>query len=222
MNIKPHTVIHDVTGKTGLAIVEAIIKGESDPHKFLQFVNNNIKANDQMIVNSLQGNWRSELLYLLEDCHKCYLYYCDRIATCDQAIEKQLNTYQKDVLPESIIDTSTNSAKQATKNTPKFNTCSYLKGILGVDVTTIFGLSDISALEILTETGTDMKKWETSKHFVSWLNLCPNNKISCGKLVSSMVMKKKPNIASQAFRNTANGVQKSDKLAWRLFYKNEV
>jgi hypothetical protein len=55
-----------------------------------------------------------------------------------------------------------------------------------------------------------MSKWETSKHFVSWLNLCPNNKISGGKLISSLVMKKKPNIASQAFRNAANGVQRSD------------
>jgi len=77
-------------------------------------------------------------------------------------------------------------------------------------VTAIFGLSDITALEILSETGTDMSKWESSKHFVSWLNLCPNNKISGGKIISSMLMKKKPNIASQAFRNAANGVQRSD------------
>jgi hypothetical protein len=65
-------------------------------------------------------------------------------------------------------------------------------------------------MEILSETGIDMSKWETSKHFVSWLNLCPNNKISGGKLISSMLMKKKPNTASQAFRNAANAVQRSD------------
>ena len=119
-------------------------------------------------------------------------------------------SYQKEVLADAIVDKSSKSVKQSTKNTPKFNTCSYLRSILGVDVTSIFELSDISALEILAETGTDMSKWETSKHFVSWLNLCPNNKISGGKLISSMVMKKKPNIASQAFRNAANGVQRSD------------
>lgn len=77
-------------------------------------------------------------------------------------------------------------------------------------MTAIFGLSDITALEILSETGTDMSKWDSSKHFVSWLNLCPNNKISGGKIISSMLMKKKPNIASQAFRNAANGAQRSD------------
>ena len=74
----------------------------------------------------------------------------------------------------------------------------------------IYGISDIIALEILAETGTDMNKWETSKHFVSWLNLCPNTKISGGKIISSMLMKKKPNIASQAFRNAANAIQRSD------------
>ncbi|MGI8952259.1 MAG: transposase [Chitinophagaceae bacterium] len=74
----------------------------------------------------------------------------------------------------------------------------------------IYGISDIVGLEILSETGTDMSKWETSKNFVSWLNLCPNNKISGGKMISSMLMKKKPNVASQAFRNAANAVQRSD------------
>ena len=74
----------------------------------------------------------------------------------------------------------------------------------------IYGLSDISALEILAETGTDMSKWEDEKHFVSWLNLCPNNKISGGKIISSNILKKKPNLASQAFRTAANSVSKSN------------
>jgi transposase len=65
-------------------------------------------------------------------------------------------------------------------------------------------------LEILAETGTDMTKWASEKHFVSWLNLCPNNKVSGGKLISSRLLKKKPNAASQAFRMAANAVQRSN------------
>jgi transposase len=210
MNIKLHTVIRDITGKTGTAIVEAIIKGERDPRKFLEYVDRNIKADDETIVRSLEGNWRSEQLYLLEDCYMGYKYYRERIAACDIAIEKQLQRYQQEVFPENVVDTKKRSVKQPTKNTPKFNTCGYLAAILGVDVTTIFGISNISALEILSETGADMAKWESSKHFVSWLNLCPNNKISGGKMISSMLMRKKPNVASQAFRNAANAVQRSD------------
>lgn len=210
MNIKLHTIIRDITGKTGTAIVEAIIKGERDPEKFLVYVDRNIRADKETIVQSLQGNWRAEQLYLLEDCYRNYQHYKERIADCDAAIEKQLQQYHQQLFPGASIDRNTTSSKQATKNKPKFNTACYFKAILGVDVTAIFGISDISALEILSETGTDMSKWPTHKHFVSWLNLCPNNKISGGKLISSMLMRKQPNVPSQAFRNAANAVQRSD------------
>lgn len=210
MNIKLHTVIRDITGKTGIGIIEAIIKGERCAENFLVYVDKNIRADHETIIKSLQGNWRSEQLFILEDCYKSYQYYKERIASCDATIEHQLQQYQREVYPAAVVDKETSSTKRATKNKPKFNTCGYLKAILGVDVTSIYGISDISALEILSETGTDMSKWATSKHFVSWLNLCPNNKISGGKLISSMLMKKKPNSASQAFRNAANAVQRSD------------
>jgi transposase len=210
MNIKLHTVIRDITGKTGTAIVEAIIRGERDAEKFLVYVDRNIKADSETILKSLQANWLPDQLYLLEDCFCNYQHYKERIAACDKAIEKQLQSYLKEVFPTATINTNAKSSKRATKNKPQFNTCSYFKAILGTDVTAVFGISDISALEILSETGTDMTKWETSKHFISWLNLCPNNKISGGKLISSMLMRKKPNVASQAFRSAANAVQRSD------------
>ena len=210
MNVKLHTVIRDLTGKTGMAIVEAIIKGERHAENFLVHVDKNIRADRATIVKSLEGNWRSEQLFILEDCYKNYQYYKERITCCDAAIEKQLQRCQTHVFSTGIINTETKSTKRATKNKPQFNTCSYLKAILGVDVIAIYGISDISAMEIVSETGIDMSKWETSKYFVSRLNLCPNNKISGGKLISSMLMKKKPNVASQAFRNAANAVQRSN------------
>ena len=210
MNIKLHTVIRDITGKTGIAIVEAIIAGERNPESFLAYVHGTIKADRGAIVKSLEGTWREEQLYLLEDCYRNYQYYKGRIAACDEAIEKSLQRYHRELFPKAKIDPSGPRAKRPTKNKPKFHTSSYFQAILGTDVTAIFGISDITALEILSETGTDMTKWPTSKHFVSWLNLCPNNKISGGKLISSMLLKKKPNVASQAFRNAANAVQRSN------------
>lgn len=71
------------------------------------------------------------------------------------------------------------------------------------------GISEIAALEILSETGTDLSKWPSRNHFVSWLNLCPNNKISGGKLISSQILKKKPNAAAVAFRAAANSMCRS-------------
>lgn len=166
-----------------------------------------MKADRQTILKSLQGTWRSEQLFLLKECYHSFCYYKERIAVCDQEIEKQLKTFQQSTHKSTE---NRQSNKHANKNRPKFDTYSYLKAIHGVDVTAIYGIGDIAALEILSETGTGMSKWETSKHFVSWLNLCPNNKISGGKVISSMLLKKMPNIASQAFRHAANAVQKSD------------
>jgi transposase len=210
MNIKLHTVIRDLTGKTGMAIVEAIIGGERNPENLLVHVDRCIRADHQTILKSLQGTWRSEQLFLLKECYHSYKYYKERIAVCDEEIEHQLVHYQEEVFPEVVVDKEQASTKSANKNKPAFNTCSYLKAIHGVDVMAIYGISDISALEILSETGTDMSKWPSAKHFVSWLNLCPNNKISGGKMISSMLLKKLPNAASQAFRHAANAVQRSD------------
>lgn len=210
MNVKVHTLLRDITGKSGLAIIEAILRGERTAADFLACVHFKVKADRATILKSLQGNWRPEQLYLLEDCYMGYKYLTERIASCDVAIERQLEHYHKEVRPGAGPECEAISTKRANRNKPSFNTCSYLRKVLGVDVMAIYGISDIAALEILSETGTDMGKWETAKHFASWLNLCPNNKISGGKLISSTLMKKKPNPASQAFRNAANSVQRSD------------
>ncbi|HVU98502.1 MAG TPA: IS110 family transposase [Puia sp.] len=210
MNIKIHKVIRDIAGKTGLAIVEAIINGERIAENFLPFVDNRIRADRDMIIKSLQGNWRTEQIFLLKENFTCYKFYRDRISVCDAEIENQLQRYHQGKISQPRSELTVGTRKHANKNKPRFNTSDYFRSILGVDVMAIYGISDILALEILSETGTDMSKWETAKHFVSWLNLCPNNKISGGKLISSTLMKKRPNTASQAFRNAANAVQRSD------------
>lgn len=216
MNIKLHTEISDLTGKTGTAIVEAIISGERNARNFLPFVHPRIQADREDIVKSLQGNWRDEQLFALEENYTCYKFFLERIAKCDRAIEARLQEFaaaeNEGELPDKEVEkcNDTKPIKKKNKNSPKFDVSSYLKSIHGVDVLAIYGMNDIGAMEILAETGTDLSKWETVEHFRSWLNLCPNNKITGGKLVSSKLMKKKANPASQAFRKAANACQRSD------------
>lgn len=206
MNIKIHTVINDVTGKTGIAILKAIIGGERNPTSFLSLVDPRIKATKESILASLKGNWRAEHLFLLKQCYNLYQSIQTQIEICEKEIEMMLKTMLGNYSGEQISEGST---KKKSKNQPLFNTREYLKKIHQVDVIDIYGISEISALEILSETGTDLSKWPTDKKFVSWLNLCPNNKISGGKVISSLLMKKKPNAASQAFRMAANSQLKS-------------
>ncbi len=218
MNIKFHTIISDITGKSGRAVIEAILKGERNSRNFLPYIDKRVKADRETIVKSLEGNWRPEHLFTLRESYRMYLTYRERIAVCDEEIEKQLQQYEiarKEELIESSYQMNNKLKvkrikKVKDKNHPHFDVRRYLETIHGVDVLNIYGLSETGGLELLAETGTDLSKWENENHFVSWLNLCPNNKISGGKLISSTLLKKKPNTASIAFRQAANGVAKSN------------
>lgn len=77
--------------------------------------------------------------------------------------------------------------------------------MLEVDVTEVFGISEISALSIMSEVGVDMTKWKSEHHFTSWLGLAPNTKKSGGKIISSKIPKKK-HYAGQAFRMAASSL----------------
>ncbi len=79
---------------------------------------------------------------------------------------------------------------------------------MGVDVTEVVGISELSALTILSEVGNNMSKWKTKHHFTSWLALTPNTKISGGKVISSKLKKKKHH-AGHTFRIAANSLYKS-------------
>jgi len=218
MNIKFHTVIKDITGKTGKAVIAAILRGERNAENFLPLIDNRVKAEKEVIVKSLEGNWREEHLFTLRQSYEMYQTYIDHIARCDNEIEKRLQCYEAKRNEGEVMvsgeDTEGNKElkgkKQKQKNHPRFNVRSYLTRIHGTDTLSIYGVSDIVGLELLAETGTDLSKWPNEKHFVSWLRLCPNNKVSGGKLISSKLLSKKSNPAGQAFRQAANAVQKSD------------
>jgi len=227
MNLKIHTLIRDLMGKTGKAMVEAILSGERHAESFLPFVDCRIRADRSAIVSSLKGNWREEQLFLLEQYYNQYMFFQAQLVQCEQRIEGQLQQMHAKTNdgvsePEKEIKftpTGRILKQKKTKGQPFFDTGSYLNGIHGIDVIDIYGLSEVSALEILSETGTDLSKWPSAAHFASWLNLCPNNKISGGKLISSKLQRKKPNAASQAFRMAAGGVQKSGHLLGHFFRK---
>lgn len=220
MNIKTHTVISDMVGKTGTAIIEAIIAGERNPENFIPFIDARIKADKATLLKSLEGNWRKEHLTTLKLSFEMYKILQQKIIECEKEIEETLQHFLA-AKNEGIIEPIANNEKKIpakdkkklkkkTKNQPAFNTRAYIQKIHQVDVIEIYGLSEISALEILAETGTDLSKWPTEDKFVGWLNLCPNNKISGGKLISSTRLKKKPTLAAQAFRAAANSVSRSN------------
>lgn len=205
MNIKLHTIISDIDGKTGTLITEAILKGERSPEVLADLRDKRIKASREDIIKSLEGCWTAEHLFELDQCYQLYRIHRNMIQECDKKIEQQLINQ----IAEKNDGELPNFRKSRRKTSDKYNTIfdarKHLTEIMGVDVVEIFGIGEISALTIMSEVGTDMTKWKNEHCFTSWLGLAPNTKISGGKVISSRIMKKK-HYAGQAFRMAANSL----------------
>ena len=182
MNVKLQHVIKDITGKTGMDIIEAIVRGERDPRRLARLRDRRIKADEATIARSLQGHWRKEHIFELTQALELYRFYQGKIAECDRGTEAQLKRFKdrSDGQPPAP-----NGKKRNQKNAPRFDVQSQLYRMTGVDLTRIDGIDGFTTLKVISELGTDMTKWPSAKHFASWLGLSPNNRITGGKVISS-------------------------------------
>jgi len=207
MNIKIHTVISDILGKTGMGMLKAIIAGERNPEILCTLCDPRIKASREDIIKSLQGIYKEEYLFMLEQAVENYEFLQKQIKSCEEKIQQQL-LKQVAIIKEGDItcveETPKKKAKaKAKKNQFDFSLLPYLIAIAGVDLCQIPGISEVTALEFISEVGLDMRKWKSSKHFAAWLNLTPNTKITGGKIISSKMLKKN-NKAGQLLRQAAS------------------
>jgi transposase len=211
MNIKLHTVISDLPGKTGMAMIKAILGGERDAKILASFKDSRIQASEETIILSLEGIWRDEHLFALKQAYETYMFHQKQIEECDEHISRQLDKQIAIVKDGEICtaeDTKESYKKKARKNQYQFDIRTRLSKLLGVDICVLTGISEITATELIAEIGTDISKWKTIKQFSAWLNVCPNTKISGGKIISSTMMKKK-NHAGQCLRMAAMTLSKS-------------
>jgi transposase len=205
MNIKVQTVISDIDGKTGKAILAAILKGERDPTVLASLADSRIKASQETLIKSLEANWNSQQLFLLKQQYEQYKFITTQIEETDLEIEKQLKVLIAsqnggELVP---IDTTLDRKRSTGKTAIPFHATGYLNTLLRTDITKIPGISELSALEFIAETGTDMSKWPTENHFTSWLGIVPNTKKSGGKIISNKIIKKKHR-AGQVLRIAAS------------------
>jgi len=208
MNVQLANVISDISGLTGQAILRAIVAGERDPRKLAALSHPSVHASPEEIAKSLEGNWRPELLFVLQQEVDMYDTYQKRIAECDQQLQKQLARLTG-VTPPGKAPTPKPKAKPAAaKNAPRFDLSSELQRITGVDLTRIDGIDVMTAQTLLSEVGLDMSRWKTESHFASWLGLCPDNRIS-GDKVLARGTRRVVNRAATALRQAANTLIRS-------------
>jgi len=206
MNIKISQVLTDITGKSGMKIIAAILAGERNTAKLSQLAHSKVKASKEEICKALEGQWHEMYLFSLRQAYELYKVYDQQRQELDRQIHQWLKKQQQ--INSGLSEDIQSSKPSKSKNHFKFDAHGYLRQIIGIDLTKVWGISEINAMELISEIGLDMSKWKTAKHFTSWLGLAPNTKISGGKKLSSRVPKKR-NHAGQTFRMIAYAVKRS-------------
>jgi len=208
MNVQFHHVISDITGLTGMAILDAIVAGERDPAVLAKLRDHRIKASEETIQKSLEGNWRSEQILVLKQRLSLYRSYGEQIIDCDREIEKLIAAFEPRVdLEEKPLPEDRKQQQRRRRNksgSPDFNMRTEAYKLFGVDLTQVPGLMMLVFM-LFSEVGRDMSRWPTAAHFVSWLGLCPDNDISGGKVLWRGARRTK-NRAGTLFRLAAHSL----------------
>src|SRR6266849_3394814 len=90
MNLQLANVLSDVSGVTGQAIIKAILAGERDPHELAAFRDWRVKASEEEIARSLEGNWQEDLLFVLQQEQNGYEFCQKQMAECDERLQQYL------------------------------------------------------------------------------------------------------------------------------------
>lgn len=203
MNLKLDNVFSDILGKSGQAIIKAILDGERDPKKLSALADSRCKTSKAEIEKSLQATWDEEHLFEMKQSNSLYQTYQQLIMECDTKINEIATRYAA-MVDAPKVQLLRSEKRNAKKNLIGFDVEKAAYELWGVNVMRIPGMSRGSLMRLLGELGADFTdKFPTVKHFVSWANLVPNNKISGGALLSSKVPKKK-NPVGIVFRQAAN------------------
>jgi transposase len=200
MNLQIHHVISDITGVTGLAIVDAIVSGMTDPHELAKLRDHRIKASLDTIKKSLVGDYRPEHIFTLKQSLTAYRHYQHLIADCDQEIQQRIHTFPN---PNDRPSVSSDSPGNSAAPSSGFDLRTHLERIFGVDLTLIPGFDSLRVQTIFSELGTDLlSKFPNEDRFCSWLNLCPKDGTSAGRRIPGPKLKNR-NRVTQAFRMAA-------------------
>jgi len=216
MNLRLDVVISDITGKTGRAIIEAIIDGERDGKALSQFTDPRVKKSREEIAMALQGHWDEELLYEMTECYQIYTFLQGKVKSCEKRLESLLDEFTREICIEDEVVLSRKQLKG--KNQPKFDLPALSYKFYGVDLFAVESISSSTVLTLICEVGMGIYNFKTSKQFSSFLRLAPNNRISGGKIISSRTPKGSNRLAL-ALRNAANTIDKTKDGALTRFFK---
>lgn len=208
MNLQLHHVLSDLTGRSGMAILDAILAGERNPQVLAQLRDGRVKASPEAIVKSLVGDYRREHLFTLGQSLEAYRHYQALMTACDREIEEYLKEFDSKIDVDQHPLPREKYPHPRRKNEFHFDMRTQLYRILGVDLTAIPGFNAITANTVLAEVGRDLSRFRSAAAFVSWLGLCPQNNKSGGKVLSTKTRRTK-NQLNRALRVAAHTLHRS-------------
>jgi transposase len=218
MNLQIHHVISDITGVTGLAIVDAIADGQTNPKQLAALRDYRIKASEQTVTKSLVGTYRREHIFTLKQSRTAYRHYQQLIADCDREIQQRIEAFDNDD-PGSTA--STHSPDSTASTPPPFDLKSHLERIFGVDLTAVPGFQCLRIQTLFSELGANLAQFSSVDSFSSWLNLCPKDGFSAGRRIRA-IKNKTRNRAAQAFRLAALSLQNNQSYLGDYFRRQRA
>lgn len=203
MNIRLPEVLSQTHGASGMAMIKAILSGERDAHVLLSYCTTNlIKRKGGDILLALEGNYKEEYIFELQQAYDGYMFYLEQVRKCDLEAEKILTEYNKKSNRDYTDDMP---IKPVRHNKPQIKHLhELLLGIHGVNPTNLPGITDYSLMRLTAELGNDITQWPTEKQFVSWMGLAPGKNQS-GK-INKRSKKKSVTRAGQIFKQAAQSL----------------
>jgi transposase len=208
MNVHLHLAVADIAGATGMRIIRAIVKGERNPAKLAKLRDPACKRTEAEIAKALEGSWRSEHIFELKQLLQAWDFHFQQVVACDKQIAKICDGFADRSAGRPLPQ----EAKRAQdhRNTPDFDGRGIIYRMTGVDLTAVDGLGVNTVLTVLAETGPDLTRWPTEKHFASWTKLAPRRDQSGKRIRSPSYPARGASRVAQAFRLAARGLWRSE------------
>jgi transposase len=213
MNVQLQHVLSDLSGTSGLAIIDALLAGERDPTRLAQLRDPHVQASEETIRKALVGDWRAEHLFTLRQAREAYRYCRTQIRECDTEIERRLAQLRSRVDPTQTPppppQPSQARRQKGDLHLADADLRTELYRVLGTDATQVPGLGTTSVAGLVLHLGTDLAAFPTVACFTNWQGLCPNPQVSGGRVLKRGTREVKNPVAT-IFRMAAQSLHHSD------------
>ncbi len=215
MNIKLKEVISQIHGASGIKMIRAILEGNRDKAYLLSLCDKRIIARKgEAVLKALEGNYNDTYLFMLEQNLCMWEKHQEHLLVIDKRIELLLQQLSKD----KELPLNESKPKPIRHHAPKVEGLhEMLLRLYGVNVSSVSGINDYTLLRLIGETGVDMSRFATNKHFVSWCGLSPKHH-QTGK-TNKRVKGTRCNKTGQIFKEIAQGLINSKHIAIGTFIR---